>query len=275
MKKLFILLFTIITLGSAGQQLEVMSFNIRYNNINDGEDQWNNRKEAVADLIEYYNPAVLGVQEALYGQMQFLDSALKQYSYIGVGRDDGQKAGEFSAILYDTTKVGMIDSGTFWLSDTPDEVSKGWDAALPRICTYGLFREKSSEKVFWTFNTHFDHVGEIARVRSAALIVNRIGKMNIAEAPVLLIGDLNSAPDSGPITLLDNNLIDSRNSCEVTYGPEGTFFGFELDAEALNRIDYVFGKNLTFDSYRVIDDRLSNNRHISDHLPVFVKFTFN
>jgi len=273
MKRTFTLLLCLCALNLCGQEVSIMSFNIRYDNPNDGEDQWAERKEALSGLIKYYEPAAMGVQEAVFDQMQYLDSTLRQYSYIGVGRDDGVKGGEFSAIFYDSTRLALLDEGTFWLSTTPDEVSKGWDAALPRICTYGLFRDRSSEKIFWVFNTHFDHIGEAARINSAALLVRRINEMNIGQNPVLLLGDLNSEPDDAPIQLLNNNLKDAYLNSTKVYGPEGTFFGFDPMALADRRIDYVFGKGLQFQSYRVIDDRRPNNRHISDHLPVLVNIT--
>jgi len=258
-----------------GQALNVMSFNIRYDNPNDGSDQWSERKDDVDKLLKFYAPAVIGIQEAVQTQIQFLDQANEPYAYVGVGRDDGQTKGEFSPILYDSVLLELLDEGTFWLSTTPDSVSIGWDAALPRICTYGLFRHRVSEKVFWVFNTHFDHVGATARLNSAGLIVRKINQMNISNAPVILMGDLNSTPDDGPIKLLNNHFKDAKTASPKSYGPEGTFFGFDLEQTAENRIDYIFGKQLSFESYQVIDDRRSNNRHISDHLPVFVRFSIN
>jgi endonuclease/exonuclease/phosphatase family metal-dependent hydrolase len=258
-----------------GQALNVMSFNIRYDNPNDGLDQWSERKDDLNHLLQFYTPTVLGIQEAVLNQIQFLDNANEEYAYIGVGRDDGQEKGEFSPILYDSTILELLDEGTFWLSTTPDSVSVGWDAALPRICTYGLFRHRMSEKVFWVFNTHFDHVGASARLNSAALIVRKINQMNISNAPVILMGDLNSTPDDGPIKLLNNHFEDAKTASPKSYGPKGTFFGFDLEQIAENRIDYIFGKQLSFESYQVIDDRRPNNRHISDHLPVFVRLSIN
>lgn len=275
MKKLIILLSIFSSLIVQSQELEVMTFNIRYDNVNDGEDRWSERKESVARLIKFYRPQVIGIQEALESQIEYLDSASSDYTYVGVGRDDGQTKGEFSPILYDSTLLTLRDKGTFWLSPTPDEVSVGWDAALPRVCTYALLERKSDQKLFWVFNTHFDHIGEQARLNSAALIVRMSKQFNISEAPMFIMGDLNSKPEDGPIKLLNNNVKDARVNSMSTYGPEGTFFGFDLSAQALDRIDYIFGKGLTFNQYQVIDDRRPNNRHVSDHLPVLVKATFN
>lgn len=275
MKRLTLLIgCLLLSLNGMAQEMSVMTFNIRYNNPNDSLDQWSERKEEVTKLIDYYHPGIFGLQEALFDQITYLDSTLADYTYIGVGRDDGATKGEFSAIMYDTTKVELVDQGTFWLSTTPDEVSVGWDAALPRICTYGLFREVECQKVFWVFNTHFDHIGASARLNSAALIVRKVNDMNISQAPVILMGDLNSQPSDGPIKLFNNHFKDTRNHSKKAYGPEGTFFGFDPSAIAENRIDYIFTKGFKTNSYRVIDDRRANNRHISDHLPVLVNIGF-
>lgn len=276
MKKLFLILFSFcLAFSMNGQEMSVMSFNIRFNSPNDGEDLWDLRKADVVNLIQYYEPSILGLQEAVYQQLNFIDNELKRYAYVGVGRDDGDKAGEFSPILYDSTQLLLLDQGVFWLSTTPDEVSVGWDAALPRICTYALLRDMEADQAFWVFNTHFDHVGENARLNSAALIIKKINQLNIGQNPVILMGDFNSQPDQNPIKLITNNLKDAFSESRVSYGPEGTFFGFDPNAIAKNRIDYVFGKGLAFQTYRVIDDRRPNNRHVSDHLPVFVKLKLN
>lgn len=275
MKRIITCFLCLLTFTGYAQEFDIMSFNIRYDNPNDGEDRWEVRKQELSELISYYAPAIIGVQEALSAQMSYLDSALVDYTFTGVGRDDGAEQGEYSAIFYDSTRVLLLDEGTFWLSTTPDEISKGWDAELPRICSYGLFRDRKTENVFWVFNTHFDHVGEIARVNSAALIVKKINAMNIGQNPVLLLGDLNSEPSAPPIKLLNNNLKDSYLNSSKVYGPIGTFYGFDPLALADRRIDYIFGKGVSFTSYRVIDDKRANNRHISDHLPVLVRVKLN
>lgn len=275
MRAIFVILSLFLAFHLHAQELSFMSFNIRYNSPNDGEDLWELRKGDVSGLLRYYQPSVLGLQEAVDEQLTFIDNELDGYAYVGVGRDDGDRAGEFSPILYDSATLLLLDHGVFWLSATPDEVSVGWDAALPRICTYALFRDKVADRAFWVFNTHFDHVGENARLNSAALIIKKINELNIGQNPVILMGDFNSQPDQNPIKLITNNLKDSYSESRVSYGPEGTFYGFDPNAIAENRIDYVFGKGVDFRSYRVIDDRRPNNRHVSDHLPVFVKAKLN
>ena len=167
------------------QNLKVMSFNIRLNVDSDKENSWTNRKQDVADLLTYYHPDYFGVQEALPDQMKDIKNGLKNYDYVGVGRDDGKEKGEFSAIFYDTDRLQVLKSDTFWLSETPEKPSKGWDAALNRICTYAVFRDKKSKKEFMALNLHFDHIGNIARVKSSELILKKIKEINPKNLPVL------------------------------------------------------------------------------------------
>jgi len=250
----------------------LISYNIRYDNNWDVENSWSLRKNSIRQLLNDYNPSIFGIQEGLLNQVDFIDSALIKYDYVGVGRDDGKMEGEFCAIYFDTTRYKIRNNSTFWLSETPDVVSVGWDAALERICTYGLFENKTSGEEFWVFNTHFDHLGVIARKKSSALILKKIKEINTQSLPVILMGDFNSIPDSDPIKILKNDLIDALQiSLENLEGPQGTFNGFDMMLPIDNRIDYIFTKNVKVLSYRHIDDRLNNNRHISDHLPVMIE----
>ena len=263
---LFLIMSTIIPIMSQS----VMTYNIRYATIRDGLNQWNYRKAEVVKLLDYYAPTVFGIQEGLYHQLTYIDDNLENYSYIGVGRDDGQQQGEYTALFYDTTQLNLISQATFWLSETPDSVSKGWDAALPRICTYGLFENKVSQKRFYVFNTHYDHQGQQARVQSSELILQQIKNINADNLPIVLMGDLNAYPDSQPIQTilqdLDNALTISK---KPFYGPLGTFTGFKVKAQPKNRIDYIFTKGFEVESYTHLDHRRANNRHISDHFPVY------
>ena len=250
----------------------LISYNIRYDNDWDVENSWSLRKNRICQLLNNYNPSIFGIQEGLLNQVVFIDSALIKYDYVGVGRDDGKIKGEFCAIYFDTTRYKIRNNSTFWLSKTPDVVSVGWDAALERICTYGLFEDKISGEEFWVFNTHFDHLGVIARKKSSALILKKIKEINTQSLPVILMGDFNSIPDSDPIKILKNDLIDALQiSLMNLEGPQGTFNGFDMMLPIDNRIDYIFTKNVKVLSYRHIDDRLNNNRHISDHLPVMIE----
>ncbi len=178
-----------------GQEMTVMSYNIKYDNVNDTVNNWNNRKQAMVRLIKHYNPQVFGTQEALYYQTTYLDSSITCYAYVGIGRDDGTQKGEYTAIHYDSTKLKVLATDTFWLSKTPDKVSVGWDAALERICTYALFQNSITKNRFYVFNTHFDHVGKTARAKAAQLIISKIRELNTQKLPCILMGDLNLTPD--------------------------------------------------------------------------------
>ena len=249
----------------------IISYNIRYDNRWDKENLWSLRKNRLSQLLMDYDPSIFGIQEGLLNQVEWIDSTLRNYNYIGVGRDDGKGKGEFCAIYFDTTRYEVMESSTFWLSDTPNKVSVGWDAELERICTYGLFKKKMSGKMVWVFNAHFDHVGGLARKKSSELILKTIKEVNTQSLPVVLMGDFNSNPDSDPIKIFKNNLEDALEiSSTRLKGPTGTFNGFDKRHPLNNRIDYIFVKGMKVISYRHIDDRLSNNRHISDHLPVMI-----
>ena len=254
-----------------GQEYSVMSYNIRYDNKYDDENSWENRKRGVVSLLNFYHPDICGIQEALFHQVQYIDSSLVDYKYIGVGRENGNTSGEYSAVFYDTTKFCIVESSTFWLSETSDTVSAGWDAALERICTYGLFENRLTKNRIWVFNTHFDHIGEKAREKSAELILSKIDELNSTDLPVIVMGDLNSYPDSKPIQIFKSRLSDVLEiSGKPIYGPTGTFNGFNSNEIVDKRIDYIFTSKLLVMSCMHIDDRLSNNSFVSDHLPVFV-----
>lgn len=255
---------------TVAQSLKAMSYNIRYDNPNDDENRWDHRKQALADLINHYEPAVLGIQEGLYHQVTFLDSSLVNYSYFGMGRKDGKTKGEFSAVFYNHNELKLVKQGTFWLSETSDIPSVGWDAALERICTYGLLEHKATNKQFWIFNTHFDHRGGKARNQSARLIVDKINTLNTNNLPVILMGDFNLLPISKPIRYLKKQLKDGKKVTQKAfYGPKGTFNGFRAKPFLIKRIDYIFVRKFKVESYIHIDDKTQKNLWVSDHLPVF------
>lgn len=267
-----ILIFYMATLTFYGQEVTVMTYNIKYDNVNDTVNNWNFRKEAMVQLIQHYGPQFVGMQEVVHNQLEYLDEHLPDFAYIGVGRDDGKQKGEYSPILYNTNAFELIKANTFWLSPTPEKVSKGWDAALERICTYGRFKDIQSGKELYVFNTHFDHVGETARANSVRLILHKIQEINTENLPVVLTGDLNLEPDSEPIQLMQRVLTDGQTATQTPfYGPTGTFNGFDPDMVLDRRIDYIFVENLEVKRYLHIDDRMENNMHISDHLPVLAE----
>jgi len=267
-------LFILFTVPSRiyPQSHSIMSYNIRYDNTWDVENSWTIRKNKINQILIQYAPSIIGIQEGLLNQVQYIDSSLINYDYVGVGRDDGKKKGEFCAIYFDTTRYVLLKNSTFWLSETPDTISVGWDAALERICTYGLFKDRITKEEFLVFNTHFDHIGVVAREKSSELILKRINKINHQSLPVILMGDFNSIPNSSPVKEIKTELSDALQiSLEKLQGPRGTFNGFNEDLPIEKRIDYIFTNDLKVLSYTHINDRLNNNRHISDHLPVMIK----
>jgi len=253
------------------QTTHIMSFNIRYDNPNDNENYWGNRKEDVVNLIEHYHPDFLGIQEGLLNQVEYIKNNTSNYAMIGIGRENGDKKGEFSAIFYDINAYELLEQNTFWLSDNPDTISIGWDAVLERICTYGKFKNKITKEVIYIFNTHFDHIGKKAREMSARLILKKVSDITLESSKVIVMGDLNSEPQSETVKIFKTKLSDGK---EVTkkkfYGPFGTFNGFDINSIVKRRIDYIFIKNLNVNSYQHIDDKRLNNFWVSDHLPVLI-----
>lgn len=273
MKKqvLFILLLLPATIFA--QQMNIISFNIRYNTSNDGENAWPNRIEMASGLLRFHEADIFGLQEALVGQIEDIQNQLPEYKWFGVGRDDGKEGGEFSPIFYNPAKFILLKNGTFWLSETPEKPSKGWDAALNRIVTWGRFQSKITGKQFLVFNTHFDHRGVEARKNSASLIYKKIREMvQDKNLPVILTGDFNLTPDTEPIQILQKYLSDSREVTEEPpYGPVGTFQGFNLEADLSGRIDYIFVYGgIKVLKYAALSD-FKDHRFPSDHLPVFAK----
>ena len=256
------------------QQMNIVSYNIRLNTVSDGINAWPNRIEMVTGLLQFHEADIFGLQEALYDQIQDVEKAFPEYEWFGAGRDDGEKAGEFSPVFFNKSKFILYDHGTFWLSETPEKPSKGWDAALNRIVTWGRFQSKITGKQFFVFNTHFDHVGVEARKNSAILIQEKIREMTRNKnLPVILTGDFNLTPDQEPIILLKNYMKDSYDvSEEPPYGPFGTYNGFKIDADlSSRRIDYIFVLGgIDVLKYAALSD-FNNQRFPSDHLPVFTK----
>ena len=273
MKKLFIFILLLAPATLYSQQMNVITYNIRYNNSGDGVNAWPNRIEMVTGLLQFHEPDIFGLQEALYEQINDIQKNLPDYEWFGVGRDDGKKAGELSPIFFKKSEFILLKHGTFWLSETPEKPSKGWDAALNRIVTWGKFQSKVTGKQFIVFNTHFDHRGMEARKNSAALIRKKIEEMTFDNAlPAILTGDFNLTPEQEPILLIKKYLSDARDiSHEAPYGPAGTFNGFKWDAPLNNRIDYIFvnGKVKVL-KYAIITDS-KDQRYPSDHLPVYTK----
>ena len=302
MKKL--LLFALIIVASlqlSAQEMLVGSYNIRYKNANDSinGEVWTKRCQVICDQVNFMAPEIFGTQEVLYVQLQDMKKALDGYDYIGIGRDDGERAGEHEAIFYKTDRLQLLDHGDFWLSETPDKPGLGWDAVCIRICTWGKFARKTVEGVtpFYYFNLHMDHVGVVARREAAKLVVQRIRE--IAQgAPVVLTGDFNVDQNDEIYTIFTNSglLKDSFDSARIRFAENGTFNAFKINYFTTSRIDHVFvSPEIQVEAYGVFtnsywtpdddpDDTLKASdapqqisfdtyiRHNpSDHYPVFVK----
>jgi endonuclease/exonuclease/phosphatase family metal-dependent hydrolase len=272
---LIITIFSSCNHYSEDESINLLSYNIRFDNPDDGLNSWSNRKEKVAALIRFHDVGIACLQEVLHHQLIDLDKRLPNLSWVGVGRDDGKQQGEYSPILYDNQKFKLLDSGWFWLSDTPDVPSIDWDAACVRICTWVKLKHLANSIELFVFNTHFDHVGEIARQNSAQLIIHKINE--IAQGyPLVLAGDFNVSPNSDPIKTIAEKFFDSYLvSDEPPYGPIGTWNAFDFNSTLDQRIDFIFtNERINVIKYANLSDS-EDQRFPSDHLPVFAKVSFN
>jgi len=274
MKNIRYVLLIVLFLGSLAraQEFAVMTYNIRLDVASDADNDWNHRNHFLTDQLAYYAPAIFGIQEALPHQVMDIQLALSSYNHIGIGRE-GENQGEASSIFYQSSRFTVQHETTFWLSPTPDVISKGWDAACLRVCTFGLFTQLKTGKQFWVFNTHLDHMSEEAKTNGLELILAKIKAVNTQNYPVILMGDFNSPPNHLRIQNLKNSLNDARDFSETKpFGPSGTFNGFAHDKPVTNLIDYVFVSKSGFavKKYAVLSDAI-NAHYPSDHLPVFVQ----
>ena len=230
----------LLNIGNA-QTIRVGSFNLRYDNPADSLNNWQYRKNAIASFIQFQDFQILGTQEGLQHQLDQLQERLPDYAYIGVGRDDGKNAGEHSAIFYNKDRFQVLDKGDFWLSQDTSQPNKGWDAVLPRICSWGKFKDKETGLVFYFFNTHFDHVGTVARKESAKLIPEKI-KAIANGKPTILTGDFNVDQHSESYKILNGSklLTDAYDLAPLKYGAEGSYNGFDIDNLTDSRIDHIF-----------------------------------
>ena len=273
--KIVLLAFALpLFLTAPAQKINVMTFNIRLNIASDSLNAWPFRKDMVASQILFHEVNLLGVQEALHDQMTDLQERLPQFKYVGGGRDDGKEKGEYSAIFYDTTRLTVLNTATFWLSETPEIAgSKGWDAAITRIVTWAKFRDKLSKKVFYAFNTHFDHMGKIARKESAALLLKKV-KSIAGDIPAIITGDFNATPADKPIQVITDianplRLTDTKAiSATPHYGPTGTFTGFQSKERDDQPIDYIFVTRKWKVLKHATISQGWNGRFASDHFAV-------
>jgi endonuclease/exonuclease/phosphatase family metal-dependent hydrolase len=253
-----------------------VSYNIRYANKHDSLNDWGHRSNAISDQIVNYRADFIGLQEALYLQMNHIQTSLgTNYNFIGVGRDKGDTVGEHCPLFYRSDLyqkvVGTNPNSTFWLSETPNVPSKSWDAALPRIATGGLFQNKSTKQYIYVLNTHFDHVGNQARKNSMYMIYNQIKPYLEDNIPVILMGDFNLQPTSEPILWMSSKLTDCRKFGS-DHPEKHTFNGFK-ESQSGPIIDYIFtNEKLNTVSYRVDQSTRGKGLFYSDHFPVIVDF---
>lgn len=253
---------------SHAQNLRVMSYNIRYDNPADGPNAWSNRKAFLVDQVKKVDPDILGVQESLPAQVEYLSHSLPGYGRAGVGRDENG-SGESTTIFFRLDRFEMTESRMFWLSETPEVMSKGWDAAIRRICTYVRLRDRKSGQNLLVLNTHFDHVGMYARRKSAELLNQKIAELNKEDHPVILLGDFNAKPDSSPVEILKYYLRDARLiASNVTRPQQGSYNAFDASKPAEDLIDHIFVSG-DFDvmSYSMPVETLEG-RYPSDHFPI-------
>ena len=265
------LLLLLTPFAFAQVDLNVATYNLRYDNPNDGKNVWPARRDAMRALVRYHGFDLWGTQEGLENQLADLD-ALNEYARIGVGRDDGKQAGEHSAIFYRRERFALEDHGDFWFSTTPDKPTMGWDArCCKRLATWARLRDKPSGQVFVVLNAHFDHEGVVARRESARLLVER-GRALAGALPLVVLGDFNSTPDSEVYSTVSAALRDARTISQTpAYGPLETFNDFDISKPAQERIDYIFlSPQWQVLRYAVLTDSI-DARYPSDHFPVVAR----
>ncbi|TVQ66892.1 MAG: endonuclease/exonuclease/phosphatase family protein [Balneolaceae bacterium] len=263
--------------------MRVMSFNIRFDNPNDGPNAWPHRKDFVASMFRFHQADIVGTQEALHNQLLDLKTMLPEYNWVGVGRDDGKEAGEFCAIYFKTDRFTLIEGDTFWLSETPEEPgSMSWDTAITRIVTWARLHDKTNDRRFIIFNTHYDHRGVQAREQSSVLLMNRVNELADGD-PVIVMGDLNVTEEQMAYRILaepelhpgEMVLFDGfYHSRYGHHGPDTTWNGFNQIVPN-RRIDYIFvNQGFSVIQHGILAD-VRDGRFPSDHLPVLAEIRFS
>ncbi|MBQ5844151.1 MAG: endonuclease/exonuclease/phosphatase family protein [Alistipes sp.] len=249
-------LFAFAALSVWAQSLNVGSYNIRMHSKVDYKngDGWTSRRDIMCDLVAFTAFDIFGAQEVCHDQLEDMLQRLPEYNYIGVARDDGKTKGEYSPIFYRSDRFELLDSGTFWLSETPNEVSYGWDAACRRVCSWGHFKDKLTKKKFWFFNTHMDHKGKTARTEGAKLVIEKIKQMCGKDAKVILTGDFNVAQNSPAYnTFAQSGIIkDAYDLAPIKYAPAGTFNSFKVGNHSQKRIDHIFVAGCNVKRYGIL-----------------------
>lgn len=248
-----------------------MTYNVRYGLAKDGENSWENRKKEMLNLIETKSPDFFGTQEGLPFQVKYIKEAMTNYEFVGKDRD-GNGKGENTAIFYNKQKYKVIENYTFWLAKDQTKPNKDWDATFPRIYTYGLFEHIQTKKQLWVMNTHFDHVGVVARQESAKIILKKIKEIKKKNnLPIIFMGDLNSLPKSKVIKELNTILYDTNRETKET----STFNDFVYNNPIKKHIDYIFitKNNIQIKKYKILIDS-KKTKYPSDHFPVYTELTF-
>ena len=272
---LFFITGTVYSLNAQQSTMTVTSYNIRYDNPKDAPDTWDIRHPVIINMVKFHDMDIVGIQEGLHHQVVDLAEGLGDFGYVGVGRDDGAEKGEYTAIFYRKENLKVLESNTFWLSEDTTKPNKGWDAQLPRICTWAKFEEVATGKQFYVFNTHFDHVGVQARLNSAALIMDK-AKEIAGDATVILTGDFNIDQDNEAYkSINDSDMFnDSYEVAYLVYANNGTFNSFDNTKSTDRRIDHVFvTPDVNVKKFGILTDTYKS-RFPSDHFPVLVEVEF-
>jgi len=252
-----------------GQNLIVGTYNLRFANPRDSGNLWIDRAPIVASLIRFHDFDILGTQEGLQNQLDDIKNALPEYTYYGIGRDDGKTKGEHSAIFYKTEKFNLLKSGDFWLSVTPEKPGPGWDARINRICSWVQLQDKKTKKKFYCFNVHYDHQGVQARRESSLLIMQKIKEI-AGKDPVIFTGDLNGGHESEWYKSLDASgwLKDTYKQVAHPYANGGSFNGFGANLQWAEIIDHIFvTAPFTVQKWGILTDTY-HGKFPSDHYPV-------
>jgi len=255
------------------KELKVMSYNIRMGIAKDGTNSWEFRCPATIEMLNAQKPDVFGVQEAFEFQIRFIEEYCRDYKSVGVGRDDGKKKGEYMSIFWNKKTVSLLKWGTFWLSETPDKPSKGWDAHCRRTATWALMKDKKTGKKFYFVNTHLDHKGKEAQKNGLKLIVDRIESINPQGYPMILTGDFNIKPDNAALIGLDSRMQSTRKIAADTDN-HNTFNGWSVKPTD-SVIDYIYISGFSScPQYRTVTEKYAERPFVSDHYPIFARLVF-
>ena len=258
--------------SSISDEVTVVTYNIRYDSPNDRKNLWQHRKKRLMECIKSINPDIIGIQEGLKHQLDYIEETLNNFQIVGLDRDNNLN-GEFSSILFNSNQFELISTKTFWLSETPNIPSKSWDSAYPRICTYPVLQHKDSKESIYIFNTHLDHLGTVSRINSSKLILNKIKAIAPKYGKIILMGDFNDSEVSETIFQIKNYLDDGKAIADKNINTQhGTYNGFDINSDLKYRLDYIFFKNTKVISYEHKTGTLKNDLWPSDHLPVVASF---